>query len=104
MVPPRWALTGLLIFAALAPSACGKGANATTGCGPAVRELLDGNLGHVLPGAPEPTYLTDPPTSGPHTPGVKPTGVATPPLERPVQGGALEAGIGPVQYRDGGDP
>ena len=48
----------------------------------------------------EPQYTTDPPTSGPHTPGALPGGVLTQPLARPSQVGALEAGLVLIQYRD----
>src|SRR5206468_62669 len=48
----------------------------------------------------EPTYQTDPPTSGPHTPGALPKGVLTEPLARPTQVGVLEAGVVLLQYRD----
>jgi hypothetical protein len=54
----------------------------------------------VVAGAPEPAYSTDPPTSGPHTPGALPKGVLVVPLTRPVQVGALEQGLVLLQYRD----
>jgi hypothetical protein len=69
-------------------------------CGSATREALNPDLRHVFAGAPEPAYSTDPPTSGPHTPGALPKGVLTQPLARPDQVGALEAGTVLLQYRD----
>jgi hypothetical protein len=64
------------------------------------REALDPNERHVLPGAPDPTYRTDPPTSGPHEPGAPLAGVLTAPVSRPRQVGALEGGGVLLQYRD----
>ncbi|MEO7557396.1 MAG: DUF3105 domain-containing protein [Acidimicrobiales bacterium] len=100
----RTLLAGLAIGFAVA--GCGGSsakAPAAAACGAVVPEALDSNLGHVLPGAPEPTYLTDPPTSGPHAPGAAPTGAVDAPLTRPVQVGLLEAGGVLVQYRDAAD-
>jgi hypothetical protein len=66
-----------------------------------VREAFDPNsLQHVLPGGRDPVYLTNPPTSGPHVPGPKLSGVRTDVLDKPTQVGALEAGSVLVQYRD----
>jgi hypothetical protein len=99
----RYLSIALVSVAFLGFAGCGGGPKGAGACGPAVREALDSNLGHVLPGSPEPTYLTDPPTSGPHTPGAKPSGVLASPLPRPAQVGALEAGAVLVQYRDPAD-
>lgn len=69
-------------------------------CGPVVEEPLDArSTTHLLPSAPEPTYLADPPTSGPHVAGPVPTGVRTEPLPRPVQVAVLEKGGVVVQHR-----
>jgi len=57
---------------------------------------------HVLPGAVEPNYLTDPPTSGPHTAGPSRTGVLDETLARGVQIGVLEAG-GVIIHHNGLD-
>ncbi|HEX2038561.1 MAG TPA: EamA family transporter [Acidimicrobiales bacterium] len=82
----------------------GAGPGGATACGAAVREPLDpAATRHVLPGAPEPTYATDPPTSGPHQAGPSPTGVVDEPLPRPVQVAVLEQGGVVVQYREAGD-
>ncbi len=54
---------------------------------------------HLLPGAPEPNFSTDPPTSGAHQPGTYPTGVVSAPIERSVQVTLLEQGEVLVQYR-----
>ena len=73
-------------------------------CGTVVNEPLDpGSTQHLLPGAPEPTYITDPPTSGAHRSGAPPRGVVDQPLERTVQVGVLERGGVVVQYRDPAD-
>ncbi len=89
------ALTGL--------TACGdsSAADSTAGrCQPAVRERLDAASGvHLLPNAAEPTYLTDPPTSGPHLSAPRPTGLLSEPLSRPAQVNVLEGGAVLIQYR-----
>src|SRR4029077_220753 len=80
-------------------AACSK-SNASALCSGATQEQLNPDLRHVLGNGPEPTYTTDPPTSGPHAPGALPAGALTQPLSRPSQVGALEAGIVLLQYRD----
>lgn len=96
---PHLAVATVLLVAGV--SGCGSG-DAPSVCRPAVREALDTSLSHVLvqPGAPEPRYLTDPPTSGPHAPGLPPTGVISRSLSRPAQVGALEGGVVLLQHRD----
>ncbi len=70
-------------------------------CGSDRREPLDERyLVHVLPGASEPRYLTDPPTSGPHQPSVPLPGVTAAPLPRPLQVGLLESGTVLLQHGD----
>lgn len=91
------AIVVLLLLVPLA--SCGTG-GASEGCGPDRRESLDSNLGHVLPGAPEPRYLTDPPTSGPHQPGPPIAGVVDEPIAPPLQVGLLEEGSVLIQHRD----
>ena len=54
---------------------------------------------HLLPGAPEPPYSTDPPTSGAHRVGYYPRGVVTSPIPRPTQVALLEKGFVVVQYQ-----
>ena len=54
---------------------------------------------HLLPGAPPPSYSTDPPTSGPHVSGGTVTGVQRRPIDEPVQVAVLEEGGIVVQYR-----
>jgi hypothetical protein len=69
-------------------------------CGPASQERLDPRSStHLFPGAAEPTYLSDPPTSGPHQLGVAPTGVVTVPIPRPRQVAMLERGFVLLQYQ-----
>jgi Protein of unknown function (DUF3105) len=82
-------------------SACKEGSSASALCQPSRREALDpGSVQHVLPGAPTPTYQTNPPTSGPHEPGAELNGVQPQPLTGPVQVGQLEGGKVILQYRD----
>lgn len=77
---------------------------ASGACGPVVEEPLDpGSTHHLLPGAPETVYVTDPPTSGPHRTGGLPTGAVDEPVPRVVQVGVLEGGGVVVQYRDPAD-
>lgn len=97
----------LVLAAALAATAvgCGGGAGSSApgsgACGPVRREALDPNsTQHVLANAPEPNYLSDPPTSGPHQPGRELSGAVDQPLTRPVQVGQLEIGKILIQYRD----
>lgn len=69
-------------------------------CGPITRERLDPSSPvHLLPGAAEPDYLSDPPTSGPHLSGRPPTGVSAEPLDRPTQVLVLEEGGVLIQHR-----
>ena len=70
-------------------------------CGPAVEEQLDPNSArHLLPGAAEPKYLSDPPTSGAHRSGGAPSGALDTVLDRPVQVQLLERGAVLLQYRN----
>jgi hypothetical protein len=54
---------------------------------------------HVLPGQPEPSYLSDPPTSGPHAPMTSVPPIFAEPVPKPSQVGILERGMVLVQYR-----
>jgi len=91
---------------ALACSAgCGgpahRASTPATACGPAFQERLDPRSTlHLFPGAAEPSYQSDPPTSGPHQLGPPPTGVVTTPIPRPRQVAMLESGYVILQYRD----
>ncbi len=80
-------------------AACGGGGSTGTGaCGPVERPQAQFPASHLLPGQPEPRYLSEPPTSGPHIAVItRPTG----PISRPEQVGLLEAGLVLVQYRPG---
>ena len=83
------------------PSLGGGTATTVPRCSAVVEEPLDPASGqHVLPGAPAPTYSTDPPTSGAHAVGTFPTGVLQAPIDRPVQVGMLEGGAVLLQYND----
>lgn len=89
------------VLALLVLGGCGGGGGDgdAGSCGPEAREALDpGSVRHVLPGAPEPAYATDPPTSGPHLAGGAVGGVQSGPLPRPVQVAVLEEGGVVVQH------
>lgn len=94
------------VAAAVLPACGSRGNGAGAGtkaaaCGAEVREQLDSrSTQHIFPGAAEPAYLTDPPTSGPHRLGAAPTGVAAAPIDRPLQVHMLEDGAVLVQHRD----
>lgn len=61
-------------------------------CGDPVSEKLDSrSLQHVFPGAPPPSFASDQPTSGPHSP-VELAGVQLEPLSPVLQVGVLEEG------------
>jgi hypothetical protein len=92
------ALLVLVALIALPLASCSSGGSSA--CGQAHTEPLNPNLGHVIASGAEPHYTTDPPTSGPHTPAAVPGGVLTQPLSRPLQVGALEAGVVLIQYRE----
>ncbi|MGK2958409.1 MAG: DUF3105 domain-containing protein [Acidimicrobiales bacterium] len=69
-------------------------------CGAIKRERLDPSSSvHLLPNAVEPTYLSDPPTSGPHLSGAPPQGEVDEPINRPSQVAILEQGGVLIQYR-----
>jgi hypothetical protein len=88
------ATTALLLLAPVAACSAGGG---EAGCAAPVEEPLDpAVLLHVLPGSPV-TYLTDPPTSGPHA-GAAPSGDVDEALAGPVQVAVLERGDVLVQY------
>ena len=94
-------VSALLVAGVLLPACGGGSGRSSSACGPDVREPLDSrSTQHIFPGAPEPTYLTDPPTSGPHRVGAAPTGAVTDPIDRPLQVHMLETGTVLVQYRD----
>jgi uncharacterized membrane protein len=99
-IPSSTAVVLVLALLLLPLAACGSSGGATATCQPAHAEALNPSLNHVLAGSPEPQYTTDPPTSGPHTPGAPPASVLTSPLSRPSQVGALESGDVLLQYRD----
>lgn len=94
-------LTALLLAAiTLAGCASGTGTDRAAGCGDPTRESLDPrSLQHVLPGGPVPSYLTDPPTSGPHQPTPPIAGAQKAPIPAVQQVGLLEAGTVLIQYK-----
>ena len=87
------------VAAVLTLAGCGDDEDAA--CSPVRAERLDpaSATGHVLPGAPEPRYLTDPPTSGPHQSATPPRGRLREPLPRPAQVALLEHGEVLLQHR-----
>ena len=76
---------------------------AAEGCGTIIEEQLDPQSGrHLLPGAPVPAYLSDPPTSGAHTSGgAPPSGMLDEPLDAPTQVQVLESGRVMIQFGSG---
>ena len=102
--PPVPSAAALVVVAVvLVLAGCGSDASGGSAvCDPERREALDpASANHVLPGTTdEPAYRTDPPTSGPHTPGTARSGVLDAPLARPAQVGSLEAGGVLLQHRD----
>jgi hypothetical protein len=93
--------TALLASALLATVllSCSGGTSRAAGCGPAERQQAQFPANHVLPGQPEPSYLSDPPTSGPHAALARVEPLYETPLPRPTQVGILEAGKVLAQYR-----
>jgi hypothetical protein len=90
------ALGGLLIV----PGCSASGGLAAGGCAGVHHDGLDiRSTLHLLPGAPEPPYSTDPPTSGAHRVGYYPRGVVAAPIARPTQVALLEKGFVVVQYQ-----
>jgi hypothetical protein len=68
------------------------------GCAPPFNERLDPrSVVHLFPAAPEPAYLTDPPTSGPHRLGLPFRGVVASPIPRASQVAMLESGFVIIQ-------
>jgi hypothetical protein len=92
----RLVVAGLLAVGSLV--GCGGGDGSDGGCGPVRREPLDSRSVHVLPGAEEPEYRTDPPTSGPHLPSPSTSEVRDDPIAAPVQVGLLEEGDVLIQH------
>ncbi|HVM63949.1 MAG TPA: DUF3105 domain-containing protein [Acidimicrobiales bacterium] len=98
----RRVLTGLVAAAlcAVPAAGCSAGGGTAGGCTGPRHEALDiRSTIHLLPGAPEPPYSTDPPTSGAHRVGYYPSGVNAAAIARPTQVALLEKGFVIVQYR-----
>lgn len=101
----RYPLLSLVVVVALAAfllglTACGGPGDGSddAGCGPVRREPLDSRSVHILPGADEPEYKTDPPTSGPHLPSPSTEDVRDEPIAAPIQVGLLEEGEVLIQH------
>lgn len=94
-----------LVLVAVGLGACdGNDRPRPRGCGPDVIEVLDpSSARHMLPGATEPLYTSDPPTSGAHQPGAEVRGAVRQPISRPQQVAVLEEGGVLIQYRDQDD-
>ena len=92
-------------LATLLLGACSGGGSAplqATGCAAPHHDAFDPHSTvHVLPGAPTPSYLTNPPTSGVHQPINVPSyrGVRTASIAPQIQVGLLESSQVLVQYR-----
>lgn len=105
-------LGALAVLVAMGLTGCGTGGSdngsgkrslPAAPCTGETQEPLDPGSGrHVLPGGAEPTYATDPPTSGPHQSGAHPTGDVDAPIPRPQQVALLEDGGVLIQYREPG--
>lgn len=93
----RALVAAVVVLIAALSGGCGRSADGE--CGPVRREPLDSRAFHVLPGADDPTYRTDPQTSGPHVASPAPPAVATEPIRPPVQVGLLEEGAVLIQHR-----
>ena len=93
----------LLVAACLVP-ACGTDRDDTARCGPLTVEQIDPDEGHLIGGAAAPTFLTNPPTSGPHTPGAGVVGRQREPVPPLVQVSTLETGAVIIQYGTAVDP
>ena len=100
MPVPSSAVVLLVIVLLAVPLAACSGGGSSASCSSAKPEPINPDLRHVITGGDDPVYPTDPPTSGPHTPGAIPQGVLDHSLSRPAQVGALEAGVVLLQYRD----
>ena len=98
-----WPLVGILL-SALIIGGCSS-TTASQQCGQPFQERLDpASAIHLLPAAPDPTYATDPPTSGAHRlTGLAslPLGVLDHPVPKGLQVALLEKGGVLVQYRAG---
>ena len=91
-----------IVFGALLAlpfTGCGSAGGESAACGKVTHEEAQFPANHVLPGQPEPTYLTNPPTSGPHAPLARVAPLYEEPLPGPTQVGVLETGKVLVQYR-----
>jgi len=86
-------------------AACGGQGSLTAECDDVISEDIDPTWTvHLLAGAPEPEFLTDPPTSGPHYSADPVTGAIDEPLNGTSQVTILEVGGVLLQYRPGDLP
>lgn len=97
-MPRRTSLFAAAVLLATIAPGCGS---SDAACGPIVHDTLDPGSGtHVLPGSPTPSYLVNPPTSGPHQPGPVIDGPVREPIAPQLQVGVLEEGRVLIQYDD----
>ncbi len=93
-------IVSLVLVSVLTIAATSCGSTQKAACGPVVHDQLDPATGtHVLPGAPTPSFIVDPPTSGAHQPAPPVTGVQHKPIAPTIQVGILEEGRVLLQYK-----
>ncbi len=102
---PRSALAGAaVLMVGLALTGCGDDDEPeAAACGPITVDPLDTNQGHLLPGAPTPSFRSDPPTSGPHVAGLIVQGEMDRPVTPLEQVSTLETGAVIIQYESPDD-
>lgn len=102
---PRSALPlAVVLLSGLALTGCGDDEEPeAAACGPITVEPLDSNQGHLLPGAPTPSFRSDPPTSGPHVAGLIVQGEMDRPVTPLEQVSTLETGAVIIQYESPDD-
>jgi hypothetical protein len=95
----RFSVIVAAVVLALAAVSCRR--SDASACGQIVREPLDSrSTQHLFPDTPDPSFLTNPPTSGPHRPGLHPSGVLHDPIGPGVQVSMLEGGGVLIQYNN----
>jgi len=97
------AVACLVLIASAAACTGDDGAAETPACGPITIDPQDTNQGHLLPGAPTPSFRTNPPTSGPHVAGLVVSGEMDRPVTPLEQVSTLETGAVIIQYRSSDD-
>lgn len=96
----RAPLVGTLLATLMILPACG-GSSSSSACRTVQEPIDPASSIHLLPGAPDPVYRTNPPTSGPHQLtglAAVPRGVLTAPIPDRIQVALLEKGGVLIQY------